>query len=71
MDYRGGRINKWRWLIYPWAVYEDISAFLEHLSPAPETLDEARRRLKAKYGIDMAKRQLRAICSLPDADKPL
>ena len=34
-DYSAGKIIKWRWLIYPWAVNEDLSDFLARLTPAP------------------------------------
>ena len=32
-DYFARKIIKWRWLIYPWAVTEDVSAFLKRLTP--------------------------------------
>ncbi|MEW6069727.1 MAG: phosphoribosyltransferase [Candidatus Thermoplasmatota archaeon] len=27
-DYIAHKITKWRWIIYPWAVYEDLSGFI-------------------------------------------
>jgi hypoxanthine phosphoribosyltransferase len=51
VDYFTKRIIKWRWLIYPWAVNEDISAFTRRLSPPPQTLSEAQQRLKEEFGI--------------------
>ncbi len=36
-DYFAMRIVRWRWLIYPWAVYEDVKGFLERMTPFPES----------------------------------
>ena len=33
VDYSARQIVKWRWLIYPWAVNEDIRAFIPRLVP--------------------------------------
>jgi len=30
-DYYARKIIKWRWIIYPWAVYEDIAGFAEKI----------------------------------------
>jgi hypoxanthine phosphoribosyltransferase len=66
VDYRGSKIVKWRWLIYPWAVCEDITAFLKRLSPQPQTLAEAQRQLADCYGIKIAERRLETIYSFMD-----
>ncbi|QXP89018.1 phosphoribosyltransferase [Methylococcus capsulatus] len=50
-DYYGRRIVSWRWLIYPWALTEDLSGFIAAMQPRPETLDEAVRQLRARHGI--------------------
>lgn len=48
-----------RWLVYPWAINEDISAFLKRLSP--KSLEDARRLLSERFAIRMPLRRLRAI----------
>jgi hypoxanthine phosphoribosyltransferase len=52
-EYAGGVIDEWRWLIYPWAVVEDVGGFLSHMDPPPSDTQEAKRRLCADYGLDV------------------
>jgi hypoxanthine phosphoribosyltransferase len=58
VDYYARKIIKWRWLIYPWAVTEDISGFLNRLTPAPGTLEEARKLLSERFSINISARRL-------------
>ena len=57
-DYSAGKIVKWRWLIYPWAVNEDVSAFLERLAPAPESLEDAQQLLARQFNIKISLKRL-------------
>lgn len=61
VDYFAKRIIKWRWLIYPWAINEDVSAFIQRLSPSPKTLIEAQRRLAEQFAIHISIKELREI----------
>ena len=44
-------VTQWRWLIYPWAVLEDLSGFIAKMEPPPGSMAEAVRRLLEDYGI--------------------
>jgi hypoxanthine phosphoribosyltransferase len=61
VDYCARQIVKWRWLIYPWAVNEDIRAFVQRLSPAPASLDEIRQGLARHFNIRISRRLLAEI----------
>lgn len=61
VDYYARKIIKWRWLIYPWAVNEDISGFLKHITPAPESLDDAQKLLAEQFNIEITQKHLRDI----------
>lgn len=61
VDYCARKIIKWRWLIYPWAVNEDICGFLQRLVPVPDSLEEARRQLTERFNITISPRRLRTI----------
>jgi hypoxanthine phosphoribosyltransferase len=61
VDYFARRIIKWRWIIYPWALHEDINAFIRRLSPPPVDLAETRQKLIDDYGIDLPLQKLREI----------
>jgi len=50
-DFHAEEVHQWRWLIYPWAVMEDLAGFIDRMEPGPETLAEAGRRLAEDYGI--------------------
>ncbi len=55
-DFWAKKVLKWRWLIYPWAVMEDITGFLIGMKPSPKDLEEAENRLHELYGIRPAAR---------------
>jgi hypoxanthine phosphoribosyltransferase len=61
VDYYAKRVIKWRWLIYPWAVYEDISGFLMRHRPRPDSLLTAQTLLKQEYGISISLQRLEDI----------
>jgi hypoxanthine phosphoribosyltransferase len=61
VDYQAKTIIKWRWLIYPWAMVEDISDFIQRLSPTPTTLQEAQQQLAQQYGINISQQQLKQL----------
>ena len=48
-EYFAHSIIKWRWLIYPWAVIEDISGLLAQMEPRPATVEEAASVFFKKY----------------------
>lgn len=49
-DYYAHTIIKWRWLIYPWAVIEDISGLLSKMDPRPDTVEKAAVAFLQEYG---------------------
>jgi uncharacterized protein len=63
-DFVGGHIQEWRWQIYPWAVTEDVSGFIEQIADAPENIGELRDRLFADHGIRLNEGRLRDILRL-------
>ena len=65
-DYYAKKIIKWRWLIYPWAVQEDISSFLQQLSATPGSLEEAQQRLAEQFGVRIARHSLAAVYAFMD-----
>ncbi len=61
VDYLAKTIIKWRWLIYPWAAVEDISDFIQRLSPPPTTWQAAQQQLAQHYGIRISRSQLQQL----------
>jgi hypoxanthine phosphoribosyltransferase len=50
-DFYAKKIIKNRWIIYPWAVTEDLSGFIAQMDNQPTTPEEAARRIRQEYGI--------------------
>ena len=46
-DFYAKKLTKWRWIIYPWAVVEDIGGFLLAMPELPATIEAAGKILKA------------------------
>lgn len=60
-DYYAAKVVKWRWLAYPWAQVEDISAFITEMQPCPDSLTEIATQLKTSYGIQVSDKLLKYI----------
>lgn len=63
-DYYGRRIVSWRWLVYPWALTEDLSGFIAAMEPLPETAEEAIRQLRLRHGIKAPQRAVEYVLAL-------
>jgi hypoxanthine phosphoribosyltransferase len=60
-DYYARKITKWRWLTYPWALFEDISSFLKKLEPPATNPEEAVNRLQEESGIQVPLKVMREV----------
>ena len=63
-DYVAENLEEWRWLIYPWAVVEDVGGFLREMKPPPDNLDQAAAWLLNTYGIQLPNEQLVRLLNL-------
>lgn len=61
VDYFAKKVIKWRWLIYPWAMNEDIGGFVRNMIPHPKTLVEVQQMLASEYDLQVSLRSLREI----------
>lgn len=57
-DFHAQRITRWRWVIYPWAVHEDIGGFLRRLPQPPADVDDAMALLWQQHRIRVPRRLL-------------
>jgi len=57
-DFHAARIVKWRWIVYPWAVTEDLNVLLDKMPKRPASVTEADRLLREQYGLVIPKRVL-------------
>ncbi len=68
IDYYAKKVIKWRWLIYPWAVHEDISSFLQAMKPQPASLQTAQQRLEDEYAVKISLTRLKEIDQLSNTN---
>lgn len=57
-DYWAEKQDEWKWVIYPWAVYEDLTGFIERVLIKPMTHEEIRKALKSNFDIRISKKDL-------------
>lgn len=52
-DYYAKVVEGWHWIVYPWALHEDMTAFLEKvLSQKPASIQGLQESLKNRYHMD-------------------
>lgn len=57
-DYWGEKQDTWKWIIYPWAVYEDLFEFIGKILSRPMSLRDIDAGLKRSYGIKIPRKDL-------------
>ncbi len=57
-DYWGEEQEEWKWIIYPWAVYEDLTGFILKILTHPMTLEYIRKDLKNNFDIKISRKEL-------------
>ncbi len=56
-DYWGEKLTRWNWIIYPWAIFEDINGFIEKVLKGKSlSSDEIKYELKRVYDINISKK---------------
>ncbi len=63
-DYFAQEIIAWCWIVYPWAVIEDLSSFLLTMDPRPATLEEFAATLLEKHEITVPRQTLDDVFTL-------
>lgn len=57
-DYWAEKQDEWKWIIYPWAVYEDLTGFIKRVLTKPMTPDEIRKALRGDFDIKISEKDL-------------
>ena len=50
-DFYAKKVMKWRWIVYPWAIMEDLAGIIGTLEPRPVDVAEIMARLELDYGL--------------------
>lgn len=57
-DFHSQAVQEWRWILYPWAVIEDVGQFAREMDPPPTTAAELHTRLQQDYGLELDPAQM-------------
>ncbi len=57
-DYWAEKQDEWKWIIYPWAVYEDLTGFIKRVLIKPMTCGDIRKALESNFDIKISKKDL-------------
>ena len=60
-DFVAETIEEWRWILYPWAVVEDVGQFLRDIEPAPASREAARQALDARHGLRLSEEEFERV----------
>lgn len=63
-DYFGRKLVRWRWIIYPWAQIEDLSALIRDMTDRPASPEALAERLRADHGIRVPPSRVREVLTL-------
>ena len=50
-DFYAAEVTEWRWLIYPWAILEDMSGFICELGLIDASPERMQAEIEAGYGV--------------------
>lgn len=69
-DFYVETVSEWRWLIYPWAVNEDLSSMIAKMRLDNSNVMLLQQQIKQRHGIDVSDRQIQdALMLLQGAEK--
>lgn len=54
-DFYARRMTRWRWIVYPWALIEDVGGFVQRMESRPDSVDAILGRLRADHGLRVSR----------------
>jgi len=57
-EFYAEKIQQWRWIIYPWAVTEDLASFISAMEPQNRSIEAITVYLRRHHGIDVTAQQI-------------
>jgi len=66
-DYYAEEVVEWRWILYPWALIEDLGSFLRDMDPPPASVDGFATYLLQQHGIRVDRQLLEEVMALTEA----
>lgn len=63
-DFLAEEVVDWRWLIYPWAMVEDLTSLLSQMVPRPASVEEFAGQLRERHGLRLPRQVLQDVLEL-------
>jgi hypoxanthine phosphoribosyltransferase len=63
-DYYAEIVHQWRWIIYPWAIMEDLRSILESMETPASTTEDFARYLKQQHQLQVPWQTLEDVFAL-------
>jgi hypoxanthine phosphoribosyltransferase len=63
-DFNADLVQEWRWIIYPWAVMEDLRSLLHQMGTQPATLDEFADYIRLNHDLEVPLQTLEDVFAL-------
>ncbi len=67
-DYWAEKQDDWKWIIYPWAVYEDLTGFIGKVQTGSMAPEDIRKALESNFDIKISMKDLMEILDEMQAD---
>jgi len=67
-DYYTREVKEWHWITYPWAIIEDMTAFIRKMQPAPDNAEQVAQKLRSEYNIEVPRQILSDAFKLSDME---
>ena len=64
-DFCAEIVTEWRWIIYPWAVMEDLNSLLQKMETPATTVEAFASYLKQHHSIEPERQVLEDVLSMP------
>ncbi|WP_455209958.1 phosphoribosyltransferase [Kaarinaea lacus] len=63
-DFYAEKVEQWHWIIYPWAVTEDLAAFISAMQPKTDSVEQIISYLKQAHGVAVSADRVRDALSV-------
>lgn len=63
-DFYAEKVEQWHWIIYPWAVTEDLASFIAAMQPETDSIEQIVSFLKQAHGIEVSAEHIQDALSL-------
>ncbi len=67
-EYKAGTIEEWRWILYPWALVEDVGQFIRDMDPRPATFEQVQEALQKRHGFTLDEESLLRVVRFNDLE---